>query len=386
MKPATLQCLTAQKKSNTPNLFDRPWTREEDKAIRDLTHWTMRGGQDRNENPREWISVAQILNESVIAKKIQGGRWYTKENVASRYHHYIKFNCETKAEWDARVATVQAEFAREKSRKLSEMTAEYSQERGGSIHKAAALAQMAREAQYKEEAARDTAEQAKAYLEADKAKKANLAQAARKQRDAFALNEAKSEKFVWDRESALEKVKVAEAERVVKEQLEAGEENLRTEEEAKEVAKGAGNADDGVLKRFNPFEGKPLDKNFPKTPMNFHKGEVKGRVKEAAKKAGYAEGGKAEDFNPFEGVPLDPSFPKTPMNFYKGEVVRKGLTVSSHQTAKTAAKFGENRNRPKAPEETAPGDEPAKTTEERNKGKDKQSNLGWMLNDEPWCD
>ena len=48
-----------------------------------------------------------------------------KENIANRYHHYIKFNCETKAEWDARVATVQAELAHEKSRKLVKMAAEY---------------------------------------------------------------------------------------------------------------------------------------------------------------------------------------------------------------------------------------------------------------------
>ena len=129
------------------------------------------------------------------------------------------------------------------------------------------------------------------------------------------MNEAKNEKFVRDRESALEKVKVAEAERVVKEQLEAGEENLRKEEEAKEVAKGAGNANEGVSKRFNPFEGKPLDKDFPKTPVNFYKGEVKGQDKEAAKKAGDAEGSKAKDFNPFEGIPLGANFPKTPMNF-----------------------------------------------------------------------
>jgi hypothetical protein len=369
-----------------PDLWERPWTREEDEAIRGLTHWTMRGGQDRSENPREWISVAQILNESVIAKKIQGGRWYTKENVANRYHHYIEFSCETKAEWDARVATIQAEFAHEKSWKLSETAAEYSQERDCFVHKAAALAQMAKEAQYKEEAARDTAEQPKADLEADKAKKANLAQAARKQRDASVLNEAKSEKFVRDRESALEKVKVAEAERVAKEQREAGEENLRKEEEAKEVAKGAENADEGLLKRFNPFEGKPLDKNFPKTPMNFYKGEMQGGAKEAAKKAGDAEGGKAKEFNPFEGVPLDPSFPKTPINFYKGEVVRKGVIVSSHQAAKTAAKFRGNRSTPKAPETTVLGDEPAKTTEGRNKRKGKQSNIGWMLNDEQWYD
>lgn len=369
-----------------PKLWERPWTREEDLAIRNLTHWTMRGGRDRSENPREWNHITRILNESAIVKKIQGGRWYTKETVVNRYHHYIKFNYETKTEWDARVTAIQAELAHEKSRNLNEMAAKYNEERDRSIHRAAALAQMAKDAQYEEEAAEDTAEQTEAKLKADKANKAkaskvNRAQAAREQRDAFSWKEVENEDFIRDRERAGEKAKITEAERSPEIHLEAFEERLSREGEAAVAANRVEKVEGGNPKRFNPFEGRPLDKNFPKTPMNFYKGEVQERVKQAGK----AHKSKPKPFSPFEGIPLSPNFPKTPMNFYKGEVEVKAPKVS-RCAPKTVKEVQESRSTKKAPEVIVVDDEPVTNPEGEGKGKGKRSNIEMILNDEPWYD
>jgi len=42
-----------------------------------------------------------------------------------------------------------------------------------------------------------------------------------------------------------------------------------------------------------------------------------------------------------EGVPLSPNFPKTPMNFYKGEVVVKAPKVSDRHALNTAKELVE---------------------------------------------
>lgn len=333
-----------------PKLWERPWSHEEDEAIRDLAHWTMRGGRDRSEQRLEWSQIAQILNDyAARTANIPGeSRWYTTESVKNRYHHYIRFNYETKAEWDARVTIVKAELASEKLRKLSEMVEKYGEECDHSVHKSPSLAQLAR-AKYEEEMAEEAAEQARARLEADKAKKA----------DSSALNEANREYFIRDRESAVEQAKVADA------------------------TKRGGKVEEGNPKPFNPFEGIPLDKNFPKTPMKFCKGEIACEAEEAAKKTGEAHEGKPKPFDPFEGVPLSPNFPKTPMNFYKGEVIVKAPKVSGRQAAKTSE---EGMSTQMAPEVIVLDDEPATITEGAENDKGKKSNIEMMLNDVPCYD
>jgi hypothetical protein len=136
--------------------------------------------------------------------------------------------------------------------------------------------------------------------------------------------------------SQREKAKVAEAERVLREQLDAWEERVKKEDEAQEGAKKAGKVKDGERKGFNPFEGKPLNKDFPKTPMNF----------------------------------------------YNGEVVQRAPKVSDRHTSKTAKEVEERRSTPKAPEVIVSDDEPANTPKGEDKDRVKQSNIGMMLNDD----
>jgi len=167
-----------------------------------------------------------------------------------------------------------AELAYEQSEKLSEMAEKCSQEHDCSVYKAVVLAKMCREVEYEKETTKDAAEQGRAGFKADNANYANPAPMVKEQSDAFALKEIKKkENSVQDRESAPEKEKFGE------------------------VAKRAGIFEESKSEYFNPFEGRPLDKNFPKTPINFHGVEVKGEEK-ATQISGKTHEETPKPFNP----------------------------------------------------------------------------------------
>jgi hypothetical protein len=126
-----------------------------------------------------------------------------------------------------------------------------------------------------------------------------------------------------------------EAQKLLAEELKAWEETLKKENGAKKAAKkteAAKEIEQAPPKGptpFSPFEGTPLSRNFPKTPLNFHKGE---RVF-AVDKEEEVEKSKSKHYNPFEGVPLSKDFPKTPLNFWKGHVVGEPRIVVTYHDA-----------------------------------------------------
>lgn len=141
-----------------------------------------------------------------------------------------------------------------------------------------------------------------------------------------------------------------EAQRLLADELKAWEETLKKENEAKEAAKKTeaakkvGKAPQKGPGPFSPFEGAPLSRNFPKTPLNFHKGEQVFAVDKEEE----VEKSKTKHYNPFEGVPLSKDFPKTPMNFWKGHVVGEPrIVVTYHDAEKEAEgeKEGKDRGR-----------------------------------------
>ncbi len=127
---------------------------------------------------------------------------------------------------------------------------------------------------------------------------------------------------------AYEKAKVAEAERELAEQLKAWEEKKKKEDEA---AKRSWRAAVGIPEAFNPFQGAPLSPHFPKTPLQFHKGEAI-VVNDKAEKV---EEDRKKPSNPFEGIPLSPQFPKTPLKFYKGHVIGEPKVIVTDHDAET---------------------------------------------------
>jgi hypothetical protein len=142
-------------------------------------------------------------------------------------------------------------------------------------------------------------------------------------------------KFSKMSKQGAKELELNEAQRLLAEELKAWEETLKIENEAKEAARRTEAANKVVQaplkgpRLFSPFEGAALSRNFPKTPLNFHKGE---RVFAVDKEEEVGKG-KAKHYNPFEGVPLSKDFPKTPMKFWKGHVVGEPRIVVTYHDA-----------------------------------------------------
>jgi hypothetical protein len=116
-------------------------------------------------------------------------------------------------------------------------------------------------------------------------------------------------------EKASEKAKVAEAERTLAEQLELWEEKMKKADEAKKIWMAAVGISKG------------------RTPLNFHKGHPVVAIKEIEK----ARESELKAVNPYEGLPLNPDFPKTPLKFYKGHVIGEPAVVVTDHDVKRAA-------------------------------------------------